>query len=79
VGIFFTIITFGIGIICTWPIIFIGFICLILGIILPSWKYIDKYDKKSEFQKSRYCPNCGREIDFNANFCPYCGKEFKGY
>ena len=32
IGLFFTIITFGFGIICTWPIIFIGLILLMVGI-----------------------------------------------
>jgi hypothetical protein len=27
----------------------------------------------------RYCPNCGREILFDANFCSYCGKKFESY
>jgi len=26
---------------------------------------------------SRICPNCGREIPFDANLCSYCGKKFE--
>jgi len=27
----------------------------------------------------RMCPNCGREIPFDANVCSYCGKKFESY
>jgi flagellar basal body-associated protein FliL len=27
----------------------------------------------------RICPNCGREIPFDANLCSYCGKKFESY
>ena len=26
---------------------------------------------------SRYCPNCGRAVQEDANFCSHCGKELK--
>ncbi len=28
---------------------------------------------------NRYCPNCGRNIPFNAEWCPYCAKKFEAY
>ena len=28
---------------------------------------------------ARCCPNCGREIPFDANICPYCAKKFETY
>ena len=79
IGLFFTIITFGIGIICIWPIIFIGFILMIFGLILPSRRDKDRFDYSSDINRSRFCPSCGRNIDFDANFCSYCGREFKEY
>jgi hypothetical protein len=79
VGVFFTFITFGIGIICTWPLIFIGFILLVIGAIIPSRRVRDSFDYKTDFHKSRYCPSCEREIDFDAKFCSYCGREIKEY
>jgi len=27
----------------------------------------------------RRCPNCGRNIPFDANICPYCAKKFESY
>jgi len=27
----------------------------------------------------RRCPNCGRDIPFDANACPYCGKRFESF
>lgn len=29
--------------------------------------------------ETRYCPNCGRKIPFDAEFCPYCSKKFETY
>lgn len=26
---------------------------------------------------SRFCPSCGRSIQFDANVCPYCGHDFR--
>jgi len=28
---------------------------------------------------TRYCPNCGRKIPFDAEICPYCAKKFETY
>lgn len=28
---------------------------------------------------SRICPNCNKNIPFDANICPYCGKKFETY
>ncbi len=30
-------------------------------------------------QSDRRCPDCSREIPFNAIVCPYCGKKFEEY
>ena len=32
-----------------------------------------------KYVPSRLCPNCGREIPFDANLCAYCGKKFESY
>jgi len=28
---------------------------------------------------NRICPNCNKDIPFDANICPYCGKQFETY
>jgi ribosomal protein L40E len=28
-----------------------------------------------EEKRSKFCPNCGAEIDINAKICPKCGVE----
>ena len=83
IGLFFTILTFGFGIICSWPIIFIGLILFIVGLIVPSKKNIFKPVNNSYLHKEnstkKVCPKCARAIIFNAKFCPYCGNKFKEY
>lgn len=72
----------------TLIVIFSLFTCLglsIFGIILIIAGIFDYYKakekeekiKKSEKTKDRYCPNCGRNIPFDARMCPYCGKKFE--
>jgi hypothetical protein len=76
VGVLFTFFTFGFGIVCTGPLMLIGFILLIIGLVIPEEekKTVETIIKEPE--KKRYCPNCGRDIPFDANICPYCGKKF---
>lgn len=56
-------------------------ICLLFGIIgLIIWVIVRPpetsfYEKKRDTRRS--CPDCGREIPFDANICPYCGKKFE--
>ncbi|MFO8133466.1 MAG: zinc ribbon domain-containing protein [Thermoplasmatota archaeon] len=65
-----------------WLIIglLLGIIGLIVWLIVrppePSF-----YDKRQEGQEPgeddrRRCPECGRNIPFDASVCPYCGKRF---
>jgi hypothetical protein len=80
VGVFFTVITFGFGFICSWPLIVVGFIVFLIGLLMPEeGKTIIIHDGHLETSppKGRYCTNCGREIPFDANVCPYCGKNFR--
>ena len=78
VGVLFTFFTFGFGIVCTGPLMLIGFILMIIGLVLPEdeKKTVETIIKEPETK--RYCPNCGRGIPFDANICPYCGKKFWG-
>ena len=84
IGAFFTFITFGLGIICTWPLILIGIIILIVGAILPEERtHVIQHQQpvvvqQQNPQSNRYCPSCGRAIPFDVNVCPYCGKNFRG-
>ena len=85
-GIFFTIFTFGFGIICTWPLILIGFILFIVGLVVPSnnttviqqTPACPPYPpyQSQQLQSSRHCPNCGRSIPNDSIICPFCGKDF---
>lgn len=80
VGAIITVITFGIGIICTWPLILVGLIIFILGLVASPGeiKFTQQpIEKKEKPEKSRYCPECGRSIPFDAKICPYCKKDFK--
>lgn len=73
-GIFFTFITFGLGIVCLWPIILIGLILILLGIFIPDLTYKSKrYDEDFNF---RFCKYCGKKIPYDAKYCSYCGKNF---
>jgi hypothetical protein len=49
----------------------LGLIILILGIE----KDIPQRDIEAK-SSIRFCPNCGRNIPFDANICPYCVKRF---
>ena len=75
VGAVFTVFTFGIGIICTWPLILVGFILLIVGIILPE--STSRSEPPMHQAHERRCPACGRVIPFDAKVCPYCKKDFE--
>jgi len=59
------------GVIVTIVVIIIG-----LFIVFSDYKnkQVDKIDKQQE--ASRYCPDCGRAIPFDAQFCPSCGRKF---
>jgi hypothetical protein len=75
IGVLFAVITFGFGIICSWPLLIIGFIMIILGLISPSSSV---YQQSSAFsgkqnQTKRICSNCGKTMSLNAKYCPHCG------
>jgi hypothetical protein len=73
-GMVFTILTFGLGAICTGPMIFIGIILVLVGFIFPVEV---KTIQTPASLPLRYCTNCGRSIPFDAKICPYCGKHFE--
>jgi hypothetical protein len=74
VGAFFTIITFGFGFICSWPLIVVGIILFLMGLVFPEERGPAGVPSS---QQRRFCTNCGREIPLDANICPYCGKNFQ--
>ena len=79
IGALVTFFTLGIGIICTWPLILVGLIIFVVGLIIsPGGITIiqQETDTKKAKEKSRFCPKCGRSIPFDANICPYCKKDF---
>ncbi|MCK5261165.1 MAG: hypothetical protein KAJ44_03215 [Thermoplasmatales archaeon] len=56
-----------------------GFLSLFIGVpmaIIGSVMEDENTDKK---RVDRRCPNCGREIPFDAKICPYCKREFEDY
>lgn len=79
VGVLFTLATLGFGIICSWPLILIGFILFILGIISPGRSSYKQYSS-NEVQigeTKRICSNCGKTMSLNATYCPHCGQPNK--
>lgn len=79
IGVLFAVITFGFGIICSWPLLLIGFIMIVLGIISPhsnSYQQFQSFSKKQSETK-RICTNCGKTMSLNEKFCPHCGFENK--
>jgi hypothetical protein len=79
-GIVFTFITLGFGIICSWPVIILGLILFIVGLVASSNKTTVIQQSSTtiphKVYSNRYCPGCGRNIPNDANICPYCGKNF---
>ena len=58
---------------CYLGLIVFGIISVVFGL----YDY-QRLERKKDGSKSRYCPDCGRAIPFDANICPYCGKKFWG-
>lgn len=64
-----------------WLIIglLLGIIGLIVWLIVrpPEPSFYEKQGEQRESQEERRrCPECGRNIPFDASVCPYCGKKF---
>ncbi len=63
-----------------WLIIglLLGIIGLIVWLIVrpPEPSFYDKRRESQEEEDRRRCPECGRNIPFDASVCPYCGKKF---
>ena len=82
-AVFFTIFTFGLGIVCTGPLFLIGFIIFAIGFLIPedTKREIHYYGRvqPSPTSSTRFCPNCGRSIPFDASICPYCGLKLQNY
>lgn len=76
VGVLFTLATLGFGIICSWPLILIGFILFILGIISPG-RYSYKQPSAQVGETKRICSNCGKTMPLDATYCPHCGQPNK--
>ena len=76
VGALFTFYTFGFGIVCTGPLMLIGFILFIIGLVIPESEIKIVETSRKESETKRYCPNCGRNIPNDARVCPYCEKKF---
>lgn len=50
----------------------IGLIGGIIGLIIWLIVRPDEPAKRKEQPSERYCPECGRNIPFDAQVCPYC-------
>ncbi len=75
ISIFLTVVTFGISVICTGPLFFIGIIVMIVGFVFPV--EVKSTVVQPSVSSRRFCTACGREIPFDARICPYCGKNFE--
>jgi hypothetical protein len=66
VGLVFTFFTFGLGIVCAWPLFVIGFLLVLLGLVLPGLVGETRSVVTS-------CPGCGADVPDDAAICPTCG------
>ncbi len=73
-GMIFAVLTLGVGAICTGPMVLIGIILMIIGLIFPAEVKTMQFPPSSP---PRFCTDCGRSIPFDARFCPYCDKNFE--
>ena len=74
-GVIFTIFTLGFGFFCSWPLILLGIIFVILGAVLSDEKE-KSFVGDGMAKEIRRCPGCGRQIPLDANVCPYCARKF---
>jgi len=74
----FTFSTIGGGSATEGVVCMIGgpFILFILG-LAALITGMDKPKSTTTKHEYRFCPNCGREIPFDAKICPYCGNDFQ--
>lgn len=80
IGFLFAVVTFGFGIICSWPLLLIGFILFLLGIISPAsstYRQPPPSYSRTGNEIKRICPHCGRTMSMNTKYCPHCGNENK--
>jgi len=64
------------GVVCVLAGLMVGIVLLIVGLVTPGEKKETQIVQPPSRQSDRYCPDCGRNIPFDANMCPYCGKKF---
>jgi len=83
ISVFFTILTFGFGIVCTGPLFFIGFIIFVIGFFITENIKKEVYHyyptQSSSISSNRYCPNCGCNVPIDSSFCQYCGLKLHDY
>jgi len=78
VGFLFAFVTFGFGIICSWPLILIGFILFILGFVTPSRSFSESQSFNQSYNETkRVCAHCGKSMPLHAPYCPHCGEKNK--
>jgi uncharacterized paraquat-inducible protein A len=83
VGGVFTIFTLGFGIICSWPLLLVGLIFIVVGGVLsnehehvPLQRVIIHQESTQQGTTgSRFCTSCGGTLPSDAVFCPHCGKK----
>ena len=79
-GVLFTVFTYGFGILCVWPLFFVGFLLVIGGIFIPSYRKIffqRQYEMEEEKEIKRICSVCGATQSINTKQCSQCGKKFE--
>jgi len=81
IAIIIIIITFGFGIICIWPLLILGGLLFLFGVLSPSQKtFFNQFQSPSQnHQKEmkRICSNCQKTVPIHLKKCPHCGNEFK--
>jgi len=53
-----------------------GLVGLIVWLIVRPPELTSEQRQAKTIDTRRRCPDCGRNIPFDANVCPYCGKKF---
>lgn len=77
VGIFFTAVTGGFGVVLGGPVALLGFILLLIGAFSSEQQTITIQQEQADVntKRKKYCKECGRAIPFDARLCPYCGND----
>lgn len=81
-GVLIIIFTYGIGIICIWPLLILGGLLFLAGLFSPSQRsFFKQFQQRSQQfpqqEMKRICSQCKKTVSMNQKICPHCGHEFE--